>query len=189
MLRLVLNYAAKSLASAMLLLAASPAMAQVAAPLAPDSEWRSAPKPQLRPEVKQYIAVNPSVPAEGAELPVWSLEVSDTTLSNTLSRWSRQVKWQLLWEADRDFPILANVYLKGSFESAILSVMQSLSDSDYPLQAIINMDRGVDFVQQFSKTWLHHPRAWRLQRGNAMEAREVCAANFAVFWVLIFFDI
>ena len=140
MLRLVLNYAAWSRALAMLLLAASPAMAQVAAPPAPDSEWRSAPKPQLRPEVKQYIAVNPSVPAEGAEWPVWSLEVSDTTLSNTLSRWSRQVKWQLLWEADRDFPILANVYLKGSFESAILSVMQSLSDSDYPLQAIINMD-------------------------------------------------
>ena len=49
--------------------------------------------------------------------------------------------------------------------------------------------RGVDFVQQFSKNWLHHPRAWRLQRGDAMEAREVCAANFAVFWVLIFFDI
>jgi Toxin co-regulated pilus biosynthesis protein Q len=152
MLRLVLNYAAWSRALAMLLLAASPAMAQVAAPLAPDSEWRSAPKPQLRPEVKQYIAVNPSVPAEGAEWPVWSLEVSDTTLSNTLSRWSRQVKWQLLWEADRDFPILANVYLKGSFESAILSVMQSLSDSDYPLQAIINMDTQVIRIVRYMQS-------------------------------------
>jgi hypothetical protein len=62
------------------------------------------------------------------------------------------VKWQLLWEADRDFPILANVFLKGSFESAILSVMQSLSDSDYPLQAIINMDTQVIRIVRYMQS-------------------------------------
>ena len=150
--RLLFNYSALPWTLAMLLLAASPAIAQAPAPLAPDSDWRSSPKPQLSPKINQYITVNPPTPAEGTELPVWSLEVSDGTLSNTLSRWSRQDKWQLLWEAERDFPILANVYLKGSFESAILSVMQSLSDSDYPLQAIINTDTHVIRIVRYMQS-------------------------------------
>jgi hypothetical protein len=73
-------------------------------------------------------------------------------LPATLSRWSRQEKWQLLWEADRDFPILATVYLKGSFQSAILSVMQSLSDSDYPLQAILNPNTRIVRIVRYMQT-------------------------------------
>jgi len=69
-----------------------------------------------------------------------------------LLRWSREEKWQLLWEADRDFPILANVYLKGSFQSAILTVMQSLSDTDYPMQAIMNPNTRIIRIVRYLQT-------------------------------------
>jgi len=126
----------------MLLWAASPAQAQIASPET-DIEWRKSPKPPLQqPERQQNPVAIPDSTTEPIST-IWTLEISDATLSNTLSRWSRQEKWQLLWEAERDFPILANVYLKGSFQSAILTVMQSLSDTDYPMQAIINPDSRV----------------------------------------------
>lgn len=119
------------------LLAASVAWAQV--PLTDsDLEWRKSPRPAIESKDRKHIPATLPDNSSDPVTPIWSIETADTTLSNTLSRWSRQEKWQLLWEADRDFPILATVYLKGSFQSAILSVMQSLSDSDYPLQAILN---------------------------------------------------
>jgi hypothetical protein len=119
------------------LLATSVAWAQV--PLTDsDLEWRKSPRPAIESKDRKHIPATLPDNSSDPVTPIWSIETADTTLSNTLSRWSRQEKWQLLWEADRDFPILATVYLKGSFQSAILSVMQSLSDSDYPLQAILN---------------------------------------------------
>jgi hypothetical protein len=84
---------------------------------------------------------------------VWSIETSDATLSNTLSRWCRQEKWQLIWEAERDFPILVNMRLKGSFQSAILTVMTSLTDTDYPLQAVLHSDtRVIRIVRRMQAT-------------------------------------
>lgn len=135
----------------MLLTAASPVKAQVVSPES-DIEWRSSPKPPIRPTERIHVpAVIPDISA-GTVSPIWSLEMADVTLSNTLSRWSRQEKWQLLWEADRDFPILATVYLKGSFQSAILTVMQSLSDTDYPMQAIINPDTRVIRIVRYMQS-------------------------------------
>jgi hypothetical protein len=117
------------------LLAASVAWAQV--PLTEsDLEWRKSPRPAIESQDRKHTPATLPDNSSDPVTPIWSIETADTTLSNTLSRWSRQEKWQLLWEADRDFPILATVYLKGSFQSAILSVMQSLSDSDYHFQKV-----------------------------------------------------
>ena len=151
MLRLFHSISACLCMLAMLLLAASPAQAQIVSPDS-DIEWRKSPKPQLQPSERQHIPVTIPEATAGTVLPIWTLEISDGTLSNTLSRWSRQEKWQLLWEADRDFPILATVYLKGSFQSAILKVMQSLSDTDYPMQAIINPDSRVIRIVRYMQT-------------------------------------
>ena len=87
-------------------------------------------------------ATLPAPSPEGVQ-PIWSIEIKDVTLSNTLLRWSQQERWQMVWEADRDFPILATVYLKGSFQSVILSVMESLAQTDYPLQAIMHPNSKV----------------------------------------------
>jgi hypothetical protein len=133
------------------LLATSVAWAQV--PLTDsDLEWRKSPRPAIESKDRKHIPATLPDNSSDPVTPIWSIETADTTLSNTLSRWSRQEKWQLLWEADRDFPILATVYLKGSFQSAILSVMQSLSDSDYPLQAILNPNTRIVRIVRYMQT-------------------------------------
>ena len=133
------------------LLATSVAWAQV--PLTDsDLEWRKSPRPAIESKDRKHIPATLPDNSSDPVTPIWSIETADTTLSNTLSPCSRQEKWQLLWEADRDFPILATVYLKGSFQSAILSVMQSLSDSDYPLQAILNPNTRIVRIVRYMQT-------------------------------------
>jgi hypothetical protein len=68
----------------------------------------------------------------------WQINPSDRRLSIVLQRWSAQANWQLVWEAERDFPVEVRVVLDGSFSEALNEVMKSLSDSDYPLQAVMN---------------------------------------------------
>lgn len=133
------------------LLAASVAWAQVPVTEA-DLEWRKSPRPAIESHERKHMPATLPDNAGNTVTPIWSLETTDGTLSNTLSRWSRQEKWQLIWEADRDFPILATVYLKGSFQSAVLSVMQSLSDSDYPLQAILNPNTRIVRIVRYMQT-------------------------------------
>jgi len=153
MLRRFYQFFACLCALAMLLTAASPVSAQVISPES-DIEWRNSPKPQLKQTERVHTPVTPPEPDGTTQevLPIWSVETTDVTLSNTLLRWSREEKWQLLWEADRDFPILATVYLKGSFQSAILTVMQSLSDTDYPMQAIMNPNTRIIRIVRYLQT-------------------------------------
>ena len=145
------SLATHALAATLSLVAASSAWSQVKSPDS-DLEWHKSPRPAIdQPERKHVPASIPETPPEGVT-PIWTLETGDATLSNTLSRWSRQEKWQLIWEADRDFPILATVYLKGSFQSAILSVMQSLADTDYPLQAVLNPNTRIVRIVRYMQT-------------------------------------
>ena len=117
-----------------------------------DLDWQTNHRPAIKgTENPHKQALMPAPSAEGIE-PIWSIETSDVTLSNTLLRWSQQEKWQLIWEADRDFPILATVYLKGNFQSAILSVMQSLAQTDYPLQAILHTPSKVVRIVRHMQT-------------------------------------
>jgi hypothetical protein len=69
---------------------------------------------------------------------VWSIEQSEKRLSTALERWAQQAGWQLVWEAERDFVIESNLHLEGEFLKAVGTVMQSLSKTDYPLQAKAN---------------------------------------------------
>jgi len=69
---------------------------------------------------------------------VWSIEQSEKRLSSALERWAQQAGWQLVWEAERDFVIESNLHLEGEFLKAVGTVMQSLSKTDYPLQAKAN---------------------------------------------------
>ena len=98
-------------------------------------EWAKPPKPTLP---------SPSGPGEAAKAPanepsaVWSLLSQDKTLYHSLSRWAQTANWQLMWEAERDFPIQAQISVEGSFTVAIQMVMNSLASTDYPLQAVMN---------------------------------------------------
>lgn len=69
---------------------------------------------------------------------VWSIEQSEKRLSSALERWAQLAGWQLVWEAERDFAIESNLHLEGEFLKAVGTVMQSLANTDYPLQAKAN---------------------------------------------------
>lgn len=71
-------------------------------------------------------------------IPSWRVQTEDGTLYQTLARWSALAGWQLVWETDRDFPIESNFELSGEFVAVLGTVMDTLRDSDFPLQAVIN---------------------------------------------------
>ena len=98
-------------------------------------EWAKSPQTTLP---------NPAGAPDAVRLPedepiaVWSLMTQDRTLYHTLSRWAQTANWQLMWEAERDFPIQAQISIEGGFTAAIQLVMNSLASTDYPLQAVMN---------------------------------------------------
>jgi Toxin co-regulated pilus biosynthesis protein Q len=69
---------------------------------------------------------------------LWSLSPADKRLSVAMARWSRIAGWQLVWEAERDFVIDSDLNLYGDYLKSIDTVMQSLANTDYPLQAKAN---------------------------------------------------
>lgn len=73
----------------------------------------------------------------------WSILNQDKSLYHVISRWSQTANWQLIWDADRDFPIQAQISIDGTFTSAIQMVMDSLNNTDYPLQAVMNPNTRV----------------------------------------------
>lgn len=98
-------------------------------------EWAKAPKTTLPQPTGSTAPVQAS--AEDV-LAIWSLQTQDKTLYHSISRWAQSANWQLMWEAERDFPIQAQISIEGSFTAAIQMVMNSLANTDYPLQAVMN---------------------------------------------------
>jgi Toxin co-regulated pilus biosynthesis protein Q len=72
------------------------------------------------------------------EIKNWDLLQTDVTLYGALSRWCQKENWQLLWDADRDFPIDAEITIEGFFSDAVATVLSSLESTDYPMQAVMN---------------------------------------------------
>jgi len=98
-------------------------------------EWAKTPKPTLSQPTGSTAPVQTSADDVSA---IWSLQTQDKTLYHSISRWAQAANWQLMWEAERDFPIQAQISIEGSFTAAIQMVMNSLANSDYPLQAVMN---------------------------------------------------
>jgi hypothetical protein len=65
---------------------------------------------------------------------VWSLLTQDKTLYHSLSRWAQLANWQLMWEADRDFPIQAQISIEGNFTSgqSVVVVEDVITSGVYP---------------------------------------------------------
>lgn len=86
----------------------------------------------------------PSPPSNSVHGPqTWSLSTEDRRLSIALQRWSALAGWQMVWEAERDFPIEVNVQIHGDFSTALEKLMLSLAESDYPLQGVVNAQTRV----------------------------------------------
>ena len=75
--------------------------------------------------------VPPSVPPPPASTDedaarIWSVELADNTVRLCLKRWAKEAQWQLVWDADRDFVIDAEVQWFGTFEQALTALLESL---------------------------------------------------------------
>ena len=68
----------------------------------------------------------------------WQVLLQDKTLSQTMFRWAQAAGWQIQWDAERDHPIEASIEIQATFVGALKMVMESLADSEYPLQAVLN---------------------------------------------------
>lgn len=98
---------------------------------------------ELAPLNRPPIQNSTAPPNEAAEplneaRSTWSILNQDKSLYHVISRWSQTANWQLIWDADRDFPIQAQISIDGTFTTAIQMVMDSLHNTDYPLQAVMN---------------------------------------------------
>lgn len=102
-------------------------------------EWVTTPRqavPAGKAGEARAAAASPS--REGEPTRDWDITFADKTLYQALLRWGQQAGWQLIWDAERDFPVEAQVTLNGTFLTSLNSVMHSLATTDYPLQAIAN---------------------------------------------------
>lgn len=81
---------------------------------------------------------------------IWSVELADNTVRLCLKRWAHEAQWQLVWDADRDFVIEAEVRWQGTFEQALTALLESLRNSEYPLQARLNTDGRILRIQRLA---------------------------------------
>ncbi|OWQ45409.1 hypothetical protein CDL60_19315 [Roseateles noduli] len=73
----------------------------------------------------------------------WRFTRADGTVHQALQRWTREAGWQLVWEVERDFPIDAEVTLRGEFLDVLGQAMAALRDTDFPLQARVQAETRV----------------------------------------------
>jgi hypothetical protein len=65
----------------------------------------------------------------------FDIRQEDETLYLALRRWSAESKFQLVWNAGKDFPAHQTRYVADSFEQAVEQVMADTELSSYPLHA------------------------------------------------------
>ena len=114
-----------------------------------DVECISSPKPTIT--VNDNKNKEPVIWPEEVESN-WEIQQSEKTLSTVLAKWSQKAGWQLVWDAERDFPIESQITLKGSFVMAVQAVMDSLNETDYPLQASMNPSTRVMRITRHMET-------------------------------------
>lgn len=126
-------------------LAADPVSAANRAEVDLAIEWVRYNRPPAHPMAADASAdhASNSLPGHVGQSQAWSLRTEDRRLSMALQRWCVLAGWQLVWEAERDFAIEVGIEIQGTLASALEQAMNSLQDSDYPLQAVMNVQTRV----------------------------------------------
>lgn len=114
-------------------------------------EW---PNP-IRSEIKPHssaVLVAPDRLSHAGETQTWSLLRQDMTLYKAFLRWSSEANWQLVWDAERDFPIESDVRFSGNLIGVVSDALETLKHTDYPLQAVVNVQQRVIRIVRHSNT-------------------------------------
>jgi hypothetical protein len=70
-----------------------------------------------------------------APTPRFEITSHDESLYLALRRWAAESKYQLVWDAGKDFPARKTIYNAQTFEQAVEQVMADTETSGYPLHA------------------------------------------------------
>ena len=79
-------------------------------------------------------------PVEPPPTQEWKVTSADKDVRSLLDRWSKEAKearYQILWEVPRDLELGAIATVSGTFEDALDSVLLSLVDAEYPIEAVM----------------------------------------------------
>lgn len=91
--------------------------------------------------VAHELAQLPTAQAQAEPTPVapqqWEVSPADTTLRNSLRKWTEKAGWQLLWEAGSDVPIPVKATFDGDFRTAVLALFDTLSASEVALNGLM----------------------------------------------------
>lgn len=56
---------------------------------------------------------------------IWEMKTSDKTVKKTFQRWAKDAGWQLIWNANVDYPISAGMSIEGDFDYAVNEVCRA----------------------------------------------------------------
>lgn len=65
---------------------------------------------------------------------VWELDPSDGSVKRSLEKWAKLAGWQVVWEANYDFPVSLYARIEGTMEDALHAVSKSIRASEAPLK-------------------------------------------------------
>lgn len=67
----------------------------------------------------------------------WILDPKDSMLKNVFTNWCKRKGWQLVWNAQADYPITTHWEIEGTFEYAINEVLKATQSNDIALTGIM----------------------------------------------------
>lgn len=96
------------------------------------------------PPAHPASTVQTAVPALSKSRPLrFEITNEDETLYLTLRRWTSETGHQLVWSANKDFPVKRTVYEARDITGAITQVMKDTEFSAYPLHACAYTNRVI----------------------------------------------
>lgn len=73
--------------------------------------------------------------------------LSGQSLRDAAAAWSSRAGYELVWDADYDFPIRANVRLKGDFVHVLTNLFNAYASADRPLTVDIYKEQKLVHVK------------------------------------------
>lgn len=68
---------------------------------------------------------------------LWAVSPADKNVRRAITRWGKQAGYEVIWDVNKDITIEANATFAGSFEDATRSILESIADSEYPVEALL----------------------------------------------------
>lgn len=77
----------------------------------------------------------------------WAMSTTDRYVRVTLQRWAKEAGYQLVWDVNQDIEVAVDTSFPGTFEEVLLTVLKSLSISDFPVEAVIYQNKVIRIVK------------------------------------------